>query len=60
MWSHSPAAGFLFYVIADSKRTSLAADRPRGTREHAIREAAGQEERSRLALDLHDSVKQQI
>lgn len=35
-------------------------DRLRSAYEEQIREAAGQEERHRLARDLHDSVKQQI
>jgi signal transduction histidine kinase len=55
-----PGAGFLYYFIADASRSGVAKDGPRGTKEDAIREAAGQEERARLAQDLHDSVKQQI
>ncbi len=55
-----PGAGFLYYCIADATRPSPAKEGPRSAKEDAIREAAGQEERSRLAQDLHDSVKQQI
>jgi signal transduction histidine kinase len=36
------------------------ADRLRSEYEHQIREAAKQEERNRLARDLHDSIKQEI
>jgi signal transduction histidine kinase len=36
------------------------ADRLRTAHERRIREAAGQEERNRLARDLHDAIKQQI
>src|SRR2546426_8028027 len=36
------------------------AERLRTAHERQIREAAGQEERNRLARDLHDSIKQQI
>jgi signal transduction histidine kinase len=55
-----PGAAFLYYRIADSATPGLAADSPADHRERAIREIAGQEERARLAQDLHDSVKQQI
>src|SRR4249919_2896641 len=52
-------AAFL-YTLAASPGASVA-KRCRGTkREEQIREVAGQEERNRLAQDLHDSVKQQI
>jgi signal transduction histidine kinase len=54
-----PGAGYLYYLIADSNPVP-SADACKDTRDQAIREAAGQEERARLAQDLHDSVKQQI
>jgi len=38
----------------------VSAERLRSAYEERIREAAGQEERHRLARDLHDSIKQQI
>jgi len=51
-------AAFLYTLVASP---GAAAKRLRGTkREEQIRELAGQEERNRLAQDLHDSVKQQI
>ncbi len=50
-----PAAAFLYLSIAES-----AGPPPLTAEEQRIREAAGQAERTRLAQDLHDSVKQQI
>ena len=41
-------------------RDRQAVESPRSTYEQHIREAASQEERNRLARDLHDSIKQQI
>ncbi len=41
-------------------QTRAATERLRSTYEEQIREAAGQEERNRLARELHDSIKQQI
>jgi signal transduction histidine kinase len=55
-----PAAGFLYFRVAAFRHAGAPGARPRSDRELAIREAAGQEERARLAQDLHDSVKQQI
>jgi signal transduction histidine kinase len=49
--SHTPLFG-------DQGQASI--ERLRSTYEEQIRAAAGQEERHRLARDLHDSVKQQI
>src|SRR6185295_13744192 len=52
-------AAFLYVLVASPSASG--ARRFRGTkREEQIREVAGQEERNRLAQDLHDSVKQQI
>ncbi len=52
-------AAFLYALVASPGLSG--AKRFRGTkREEQIREVAGQEERNRLAQDLHDSVKQQI
>lgn len=48
----------LMGLFAGANPTS--ADRLRSTYEQQIREAARQEERNRLARDLHDSIKQQI
>jgi signal transduction histidine kinase len=45
-------------VLGELRRP--AAQRLRSTYEEKIREAAGQEERNRLARELHDSIKQQI
>jgi signal transduction histidine kinase len=42
------------------RQTPPAPERLRSEYEERIREAAGQEERNRLARDLHDSIKQQI
>ena len=50
-----PAAGFLYFLVTDRSGTSAETNR-----ERELREVAGQEERARLAQDLHDSVKQQI
>ena len=50
-----PAAGFLYFLVTG--RSGINADT---NRERELREVAGQEERARLAQDLHDSVKQQI
>jgi signal transduction histidine kinase len=50
-----PAAGFLYFVVTDRSGTNTETNR-----ERELREVAGQEERARLAQDLHDSVKQQI
>ena len=47
-----------FISLSDDSRTST--QRLRSRYEQQIREAAGQEERNRLARDLHDSIKQQI
>jgi len=55
-----PGAGFLYFLILDVSRPRIAMEGPRAEGERAIRDAAGQEERTRLAQDLHDSVKQQI
>ena len=41
-------------------RDRQAVEPPRSTYEQQIRQAAAQEERNRLARDLHDSIKQQI
>jgi signal transduction histidine kinase len=41
-------------------RAHASTDRLRSTYEQQIREAASQEERNRLARDLHDSIKQQV
>ncbi len=49
--SHTP-------LLGDPDQASV--QRLRSTYEEQIRAAAGQEERNRLARDLHDSVKQQI
>ena len=52
-------AAFLYALVASPAASGT--KRIRGTkREEQIREVAGQEERNRLAQDLHDSVKQQI
>jgi signal transduction histidine kinase len=52
-------AAFLYTLVASPGASGV--KRFRGTRrEEQIREVAGQEERNRLAQDLHDSVKQQI
>jgi len=51
-------AAFLYVLVTSPLSGSK---RIRGSkREEQIREVAGQEERNRLAQDLHDSVKQQI
>jgi hypothetical protein len=52
-----PGAGYFYFRVL-----SLGANSPgfRTAEEQRIRELAGQEERNRLAQDLHDSVKQQI
>src|SRR5688572_26478279 len=50
-----PAAGFLYFLVTDRSGTGTETNR-----ERELREVAGQEERARLAQDLHDSVKQQI
>ena len=50
-----PAAGFLYFLATD--RPGAGAET---NHERQLREVAGQEERARLAQDLHDSVKQQI
>jgi signal transduction histidine kinase len=50
-----PAAGFLYFLVTDRSGTGVESNR-----ERELREVAGQEERARLAQDLHDSVKQQI
>ena len=41
-------------------RTRSSTERLRSQYEQQIRQAAGQEERNRLARDLHDSIKQQV
>ena len=52
-------AAFLYALVASPGLSG--SKRIRGSkREEQIREVAGQEERNRLAQDLHDSVKQQI
>jgi signal transduction histidine kinase len=52
-----PVPAFFYGIFTyESARIS----RQASTTEQEIREAAGQEERNRLAQDLHDSVKQQI
>jgi signal transduction histidine kinase len=52
-------AAFIYALAANPSVAGVR--RIRGTkREEQIREVAGQEERNRLAQDLHDSVKQQI
>jgi signal transduction histidine kinase len=52
-------AAFLYTLVVNSAASGPG--KIRGTkREEQIREVAGQEERNRLAQDLHDSVKQQI
>ncbi len=43
-----------------SGRGTTSTERLRSTYEEQIRQAAGQEERNRLARELHDSVKQQV
>jgi signal transduction histidine kinase len=54
-----PCAAYIYFLA--SNRATAGPRRQRGTqREQEIREVAGQEERNRLAQDLHDSVKQQI
>ena len=55
-----PLLGFLYFRIVAARAARGPNPPPRSEREIAIREAAGQEERTRLAQDLHDSVKQQI
>lgn len=55
-----PLLGFLYFRIVAARAARGPNPPPRSEREIAIREAAGQEERNRLAQDLHDSVKQQI
>ena len=50
-----PAAGFFYFLVTDRSETGAETNR-----ELHLREVAGQEERARLAQDLHDSVKQQI
>src|SRR5262249_13581572 len=51
-----PGAGYFYFLIA-----GLSDGRSAMTeQERRIRDVAGQEERNRLAQDLHDSVKQQI
>ena len=50
-----PAAGFLYFIVTERPVSTVQSDR-----ERQLREVAGQEERARLAQDLHDSVKQQI
>ena len=52
-----PGIGFLYYLIAPHAGWQSGGG---SERERRIREVAGQEERTRLAQDLHDSVKQQI
>jgi signal transduction histidine kinase len=52
-----PAIGFIYYLVASNTGWQTASG---SDRERRIREVAGQEERTRLAQDLHDSVKQQI
>ena len=54
-----PGLGFLYFMIAPGAIPGRATQ-GRTDRETQIREVAGQEERTRLAQDLHDSVKQQI
>ena len=74
VWFSFAVAFLLFYLWATSEGehglgvlTSLfwsanpnSADRLRSQYEQQIREVARQEERNRLARDLHDSIKQQI
>jgi signal transduction histidine kinase len=54
-----PLAGFLYAFFAQLSLWWICVPRVSDD-ELRIREAAGQQERSRLAQDLHDSVKQQI
>src|SRR5678815_3759163 len=54
-----PLAGFLYALFAEFFSMPVATTRL-SDEELRIREAAGQQERSRLAQDLHDSVKQQV
>jgi signal transduction histidine kinase len=63
VWTTSEGEGTLHHwsrmsLFETAPGTSAAL--PRSANEQQIREAAGQEERKRLARDLHDSVKQQI
>lgn len=46
--------------VREADEAQPGAGLPRGPYERQIREAAAQEERNRLARDLHDAVKQQI
>ena len=55
---HLRGGGRVGLQIAPSPMLSTAG--LRSTYEEQIREAAGQEERNRLARDLHDSIKQQL
>lgn len=60
---HSFRSHRSFFATLIGRRTAAAGpsiDQLRSEWEIGIREAAGQEERHRLARDLHDSVKQQI
>ncbi len=50
----------LLYSVLPYKSPGVSRSPGLSTTEQEIREAAGQEERNRLAEDLHDSVKQQI
>ena len=50
-----PGAGFLYFIVTERSGATTESNR-----ERQLREVAGQEERARLAQDLHDSVKQQI
>ncbi|MBS1828755.1 MAG: sensor histidine kinase [Acidobacteria bacterium] len=54
----APQSVILLSLFGPSPQRST--DHLRNQYEHQIREAARQEERNRLARDLHDSVKQQI
>jgi signal transduction histidine kinase len=50
----------LLYCLLPYRSVEALRTREESLTEQEIREAAGQEERNRLAQDLHDSVKQQI
>jgi signal transduction histidine kinase len=56
--AHPHTAAALGQVVSGSRASR--GEQQRAAREAQIREAAGQEERNRLARDLHDSVKQQV
>ena len=57
---YRPGGWSLFTSILSRRDARPSADDLRSEYEQRIRETAGQEERNRLARDLHDSIKQQV